>query len=93
MESLNPQSAVPGLPFGEPTDPKVAIVWLEMQAMAWNRPELQTRLQDMNRQWRTILTDAYTRAINEYGSDTDGTRSTLPCRWSRHSTSDSNSKP
>ena len=46
-------------------------LWLEMQAMAWNRPDLQTRLQDINRQWRTILTDAFTDAMDDYGIDTN----------------------
>ncbi|MGI9667678.1 MAG: TetR/AcrR family transcriptional regulator [Acidimicrobiia bacterium] len=46
-------------------------LWLEMQAMAWNRPDLQTRLQETNRQWRIILTDAFTRAMDDYGVDTD----------------------
>lgn len=46
-------------------------LWLEMQAMAWNRPELQTRLQDINRQWRIILTDAFTEAMDDYGIDTN----------------------
>lgn len=46
-------------------------LWLEMQAMAWNRPELQTRLQETNRQWRIILTNAFTQAMDDYGVDTD----------------------
>ncbi|MCH7585566.1 MAG: TetR family transcriptional regulator [Acidobacteria bacterium] len=46
-------------------------LWLEMQAMAWNRPDLQTRLQDVNRQWRTILTNAFTDAMDDYGIDTN----------------------
>jgi len=45
-------------------------LWLEMQAMAWNRPDLHTRLQDINRQWRIILTNAFTRAMDDYGVDT-----------------------
>ena len=46
-------------------------LWLEMQAMAWNRPDLQTRLQHINRGWRAILTDAFTEAMDDYGIDTD----------------------
>jgi len=46
-------------------------LWLEMQAMAWNRPDLQVRLQDINRQWRIILTNAFTDAMENYGIDTD----------------------
>ena len=44
-------------------------LWLEMQAMAWNRPDLQAQLQHINRQWRTILTDAFTEAMDDYGID------------------------
>jgi AcrR family transcriptional regulator len=46
-------------------------LWLEMQAMAWNRPDLQIHLQETNRQWRIILTDAFTQAMDDYGIDTD----------------------
>jgi AcrR family transcriptional regulator len=45
-------------------------LWLEMQAMAWNRPDLQTRLQHISREWRAILTDAFTDAMDDYGIDT-----------------------
>jgi hypothetical protein len=44
-------------------------LWLEMQAMAQNRPELQTRLKATNRQWRSILTDAFTTAMSDYEID------------------------
>jgi AcrR family transcriptional regulator len=46
-------------------------VWLELQAMAWNRPDLQERLRRVNEEWRSVLTDALTRAAHDYGVDTD----------------------
>lgn len=46
-------------------------LWLEMQSMAWNKPELKARLQEVNRGWRTILTEAFTDAMHRYGVDTD----------------------
>jgi AcrR family transcriptional regulator len=46
-------------------------VWLELQAMAWNRPDLQERLRRVNEEWRSVLTDAFTRAAHDYGVDRD----------------------
>jgi AcrR family transcriptional regulator len=46
-------------------------LWLEMQSMAWNKPELKARLQEANRGWRTILTQAFTDAMHSYSIDTD----------------------
>ena len=46
-------------------------LWLEMQSIAWNRPDLRARLQQITRQWRTILTNAFTEAMDDYGIDTD----------------------
>ena len=34
-------------------------VWLELQALGWNRPELRERLARVNAEWRTVLTDAF----------------------------------
>ena len=45
-------------------------LWLEMQSMAWNKPELRERLQEVNKGWRTILTEAFTNAMHDYGIDT-----------------------
>jgi AcrR family transcriptional regulator len=46
-------------------------LWLEMQSIAWNRPDLRARLQQITRQWRTTLTNAFTEAMDDYGIDTD----------------------
>jgi AcrR family transcriptional regulator len=41
-------------------------VWAEMQALAWNRPELRDRLQDVHDRWRSLLRDALADALAEY---------------------------
>jgi AcrR family transcriptional regulator len=46
-------------------------IWLELQALAWNRPDLRERLASVNAQWRTVLTEAFARAMDEYGIDTE----------------------
>lgn len=46
-------------------------VWGELQALAWNRPELRERLRDVTDQWRTLLNEAVAGAIEEYGLDHD----------------------
>jgi TetR/AcrR family transcriptional regulator len=42
-------------------------VWLELQALAWNNPELQSRLADVNAEWRSVLTDAFEEPHRELG--------------------------
>ena len=44
-------------------------VWLELQAMAWNHPELRERLAQVNAEWRAVLTEAFARARDEFGID------------------------
>jgi AcrR family transcriptional regulator len=34
-------------------------IWLELQALAWNRPELRARLGQVHAEWRQVLTDAF----------------------------------
>ena len=34
-------------------------VWLELQALAWNRPELRERLDRVNAEWRAVLTESF----------------------------------
>ena len=34
-------------------------IWLELQALAWNRPELRERLAQVNAEWRSVLTEAF----------------------------------
>jgi AcrR family transcriptional regulator len=42
-------------------------IWLELQAMAWNHPELRERLAQVNAEWRGVLTDAFAQAQRESG--------------------------
>jgi AcrR family transcriptional regulator len=42
-------------------------VWLELQAMAWNDPELRARLARVNDEWRVVLTDAFAEPHRELG--------------------------
>jgi TetR/AcrR family transcriptional regulator len=44
-------------------------VWLELQAMAWNHPELRERLARVNGEWRAVLTQAFAQARDEFGID------------------------
>jgi AcrR family transcriptional regulator len=46
-------------------------IWLELQAMAWNRPDLRARVAGVNARWRAVLTEAFERAADEYGLETD----------------------
>jgi TetR/AcrR family transcriptional regulator len=34
-------------------------VWLELQALAWNHPDLRQRLARVNAEWRAVLTEAF----------------------------------
>ena len=45
-------------------------VWLELQALAWNRPEFRERIALVNARWRAVLTEAFAPAIARYGIDT-----------------------
>jgi AcrR family transcriptional regulator len=49
-------------------------IWFELQAMAWNHPEMRERVASVNAQWRAVLTDAFRTAFDEYGLD----RSQMP---------------
>jgi AcrR family transcriptional regulator len=44
-------------------------VWAELEALAWNHPEMRARLNRVNEDWRTLLCDALADAIDEYGLD------------------------
>jgi hypothetical protein len=44
-------------------------VWLELQAMAWNHPDLRERLARVNGEWRAVLTEAFAQARDEFGID------------------------
>jgi AcrR family transcriptional regulator len=42
-------------------------VWLELQALAWNRPELQGPVDGVNAEWRKVLTEAFAEPRKRYG--------------------------
>jgi AcrR family transcriptional regulator len=44
-------------------------IWLELQALGWNRPDIAERVAQVNRQWRAVLTEAFDRILSEYGVD------------------------
>jgi AcrR family transcriptional regulator len=44
-------------------------VWLELQALAWNRAELRARLMSVDAKWRSVLTDAFAQPREELGID------------------------
>jgi AcrR family transcriptional regulator len=46
-------------------------VWAELEALAWNKPELRRRLCTVSDRWRSLLSDALAQAIEEYGLDPD----------------------
>jgi AcrR family transcriptional regulator len=44
-------------------------VWLELQALAWNKPHLQDRIRHVNAEWRSVVIDAISQASMAYGLD------------------------
>jgi hypothetical protein len=34
-------------------------VWLELQALGWNNPDVRERLARVNAEWRAVLTEAF----------------------------------
>jgi AcrR family transcriptional regulator len=42
-------------------------IWFELQALAWNRPELRRRVEAVDAEWRGVLREAFGRAMREYG--------------------------
>jgi AcrR family transcriptional regulator len=42
-------------------------IWLELQALGWNRPEIREGFARVNAQWREVLTEAFKKAADEYG--------------------------
>jgi AcrR family transcriptional regulator len=44
-------------------------IWLELQALGWNRPDIAERVGQVNRQWRAVLTEAFDEMMGQYGLD------------------------
>jgi AcrR family transcriptional regulator len=44
-------------------------LWFELQALAWNRPELQERLARVHAEWQAVLTEAFEPVRQRLGVD------------------------
>jgi AcrR family transcriptional regulator len=44
-------------------------VWYELQALAWNRPELRERVAQVDAAWREVLSEALAEPRERYGID------------------------
>jgi AcrR family transcriptional regulator len=42
-------------------------IWLELQALAWNNPDIRARLARVNAEWRAVLTEAFGPPRRELG--------------------------
>jgi AcrR family transcriptional regulator len=47
-------------------------VWFELQALAWNRPELRDRVAHVDAEWRAVLGEAFEQARREHAIDMAG---------------------
>jgi AcrR family transcriptional regulator len=70
--------AAPDVPFVEKwrtamryldADREYQKVWYELQALAWNRPELRERVAQVDAEWRAVLSDALAEPRERYGID------------------------
>jgi AcrR family transcriptional regulator len=46
-------------------------IWYELQAMAWNRPEMRERLAPVLAEWKSAMRSAVNDAVRRYGLDTE----------------------
>ena len=44
-------------------------IWMELQALSWNHPDLRPRVARVNAEWRAVLTEAFRSAATDYGLD------------------------
>jgi AcrR family transcriptional regulator len=70
--------AAPGVTFAEKwrtamryldADREYQKVWYELQALAWNRPELRQRVAHVDAEWRAVLSEALAEPRERYGID------------------------
>jgi AcrR family transcriptional regulator len=68
--------ADPDVPFAEKwrtamryldADREYQKVWYELQALAWNRPDLLPRVAHVHDEWRAVLTEAFAEPRERYG--------------------------
>ena len=66
----------PEIPFAEKwrtamryldADREYQKVWFELQALAWNRPELHERVAHVNAEWRAVVSEALAEPRERYG--------------------------
>ena len=55
-------------------------VWYELQALAWNRPELRVRVAHVDEEWRAVLAEAFEQARREHRDRHAGRRARLARR-------------
>ena len=48
-------------------DARYQKIWLELQALAWNRPDLRARVARVTEEWRSVLMDAFAQVRAERG--------------------------
>ena len=46
-----------------------AKIWYELQALAWNDPEMRKRVAKVDQAWLDVVTEAFDKAMDEYGLD------------------------
>jgi AcrR family transcriptional regulator len=46
-------------------------IWMELQALSWNNPDLVARVARVNGEWRAVLREAFSNAAREYGLNED----------------------
>jgi AcrR family transcriptional regulator len=70
--------AAPGVPFREKwrkaihyldADREYQKVWCELQALAWNRPELRDQVAHVDAEWRAVLLEAFAEPHARLGLD------------------------
>ena len=45
-------------------------IWLELQAMAWNHPEMRVRVGRILGEWQAVIAPAFRDGLRELGVDT-----------------------
>ena len=78
IERQRAMYAAPDVPFIEKwrtamryldADREYQKVWYELQALAWNRPELRERVAHVSAEWRAVLGEAFAEPHERYGID------------------------
>ena len=76
IERQRAMYSAPDVPFAEKwqtamrfldADRAYQKVWYELQALAWNRPELRERVAHVNAEWRAVLSEALAAPRERYG--------------------------